>query len=73
MIESTVLKSSMTLRYVAGQDDNGKDVFKTQTFSNLRANALDEDIFAVGTTLSTVLAAGSAEVHKKDDSLITNA
>lgn len=73
MVESTVLKSNMALRYVAGQDDNGKDVLKIQTFSNLRSAALDEDIFAVGTALSTVLVSGSAEVHKKDDCLITNA
>lgn len=72
MVNSTIVKSNLTLRYVSGQDANGKDKFKNQSFTNLKADAKPEDVYAVATAMGNMLAAGSAEIHRSDDALIIN-
>ncbi len=70
MAESTILKSSLSLTYVNGQDSDGKDVSATQSFNSLKTGALTDDIYAVASAMATLLISDSVEIHRKDDSLV---
>ncbi len=72
MINSTNIKSALVIKYLGGQDENGKDIFRTQRFSNVKPAALDEDVFGVATALGTLLEISSVEVLRENDNLIVN-
>jgi hypothetical protein len=72
MISSTNIKSTLAIKYLGGQDENGKDVFRTQRLANVKPSAVDEDVFAVATVLGTLLESPSVEVLRENDNLIVN-
>ncbi|MGH4050571.1 MAG: DUF1659 domain-containing protein [Clostridium sp.] len=49
---STKVASALKLIMQTGIDENGKDKFITKTMSNIKVDALDEDVFAVGKLIS---------------------
>ena len=53
-VVSTKVASALKLTMKVGVDDNGKDKFATKTLSNIKVNAVDEDIFAVGAAISNI-------------------
>ena len=55
MVESTLVSSSMVIKYVSGVTSAGKDVVKSQKFNKIRKNMSDEDIFAVGTAIMSLM------------------
>ncbi|PRR72113.1 hypothetical protein CPAL_16000 [Clostridium thermopalmarium DSM 5974] len=72
MINSTNVKSTLAIKYLAGQDKNGKDVFKTQRFQNVKPSASDSDVFDVATALGNLLENPDVEVIRENDNLIVN-
>lgn len=72
MINSTNIKSTLAIKYLGGQDADGKDVFKTQRFANVKPSAVDADLFAVATALGTLLENPGVEVLRENDNLIVN-
>ncbi|WMJ81475.1 DUF1659 domain-containing protein [Clostridium sp. MB40-C1] len=71
MAKSTNIKSSLFLKYHLGQDDKGKEVYKTQTFNNVRTAAADEDIYSVGMALGSLLPDPIVEIFRKNVHLLT--
>jgi hypothetical protein len=55
MVESTLVSSSMVIKYVSGVTSDGKDIVKSQKFNKLRKDMSDEDIFAVGTAIMSLM------------------
>jgi len=49
---STKVASSLKLTMQTGIDENGKDKFITKTMGNIKVDALDADVFAVGKLIS---------------------
>lgn len=72
MINSTNVKSTLAIKYLAGQDEEGKDVFRTQRLQKVKPNATDEDVFAVATVLASLLESPSIEVIRENNNLIIN-
>ncbi|QGU93849.1 DUF1659 domain-containing protein [Clostridium bovifaecis] len=72
MINSTSVKSTLAIKYLAGQDENGKDVFKTQRLQKVKPAATDADVFAVGAALGSLLEHSNVEVIRENDNLIVN-
>jgi len=72
MINSTATKSTLAIKYVAGQDEGGKDVLKTQRLSNVKTAATDENVFLVATALGALLLNPSVEVRRENENLIVN-
>lgn len=72
MINSTSVKSTLAIKYLAGQDKDGKDVFKTQRFQNVKPDADDSDVFAVAIALGSLLENPDVEVVRENDNLIVN-
>ena len=64
MVESTLVSSSMVIKYVSGVTSAGKDVVKSQKFNKIRKNMSDEDIFAVGVAIMSLMVDNIVDLAK---------
>ena len=55
MVEATLVSSSMVIKYVSGITSDGKDIIKSQKFNKIRKDMNDEDIFAVGKAIMSLM------------------
>jgi hypothetical protein len=53
-VVSTKVSSALKLTMIVGIDGSGKDKFATKRLSNLKVDAMDEDIFAIGEAISNI-------------------
>ena len=72
-VQSTLVKSGLSLRYKAGIDANGKDINKVKKFSNVKVTAINQNLFDVATAFSPLMKYPTLEVLRTDDSAIVNA
>lgn len=73
MANSTIVKSTIALKYVAGQDEKGKEIFKKQSFNKVNITATPEALYNVANAMAALLVSGSADIFKEEESVITNA
>ena len=71
-IISTTVQSTVSLKFKTGVDAQGKDVLKSQKFSNVKVTASNDDIYAVGTSLGTLLMYPVTDVIRDDSNTIIN-
>jgi hypothetical protein len=71
-VRSSTFQSNMVVRFKNGVDATGNDIIKSQRFSKIKVNALDEDILTVGTELGTLLKYPFADVVKENHSFLIN-
>ncbi|MCR6546418.1 DUF1659 domain-containing protein [Dehalobacterium formicoaceticum] len=64
----TPVTSKMKLRFQTGLDGEGNPVYKNKTISNVKVDALDQDVLDTANALSTLLADALAAVFRIDDS-----
>lgn len=55
-ITKTVDSKSLSIRVNVGEDDKGNAKFANRTYSNIKEEALDQDIYTVAEAISKVLA-----------------
>ena len=55
MANSVLLINSLALSYKIGVDEEGKDVFKTQTLKNVSSLATDENLVALADGVSNIV------------------
>ncbi|KOA18161.1 hypothetical protein CLHOM_34950 [Clostridium homopropionicum DSM 5847] len=72
MINSTAMKSTLAIKYVAGQDEGGKDILKTQRLGSVKTAATDENMFLVAAALGSLLLNPSVEVRRENENLIVS-
>ena len=69
---STKVASVLKLTMKTGIDVNGKDEFATKSLGNVKVNAADADIFAVGQAISKIKTYPLAGIDRQDQySLVT--
>jgi len=56
----------------AGVDDNNKVIFKSKTFSNVKASADNEDIYNIGVAISELQAYELAGIVRYDEYELIN-
>jgi hypothetical protein len=62
MAVSTIpIGSKMQLRLVVGHDTKGNPIYRTRSYSNIKPDAGDEDVFEVGMALVAL------QVHQLED------
>lgn len=69
-VEQTNIKSTLAIKYLAGEDKDGKDIFKTQKFQKVLKEAKAEDVYAVGQAIGSLLDDPSVEIVREDSNLI---
>ncbi|MBU3185210.1 DUF1659 domain-containing protein [Clostridium estertheticum] len=69
---STKVSSVLKLTMKTGIDINGKDEFATKSLGNVKVNAVDADIFAVGQAISKIKTYPLVGIDRQDQySLVT--
>lgn len=63
---STKVASVLKLTMKTGIDINGKDVFAIKSLGNVRVNAADADIFAVGEAISMIKTYPLVGINRQD-------
>lgn len=71
-VQSTLLKSSLTLKYKEGVDLNGNDIIKAKKFSNVKVTATAQDIYDTAAAFSPLMKYPVLEMLRSDDNLLTN-
>lgn len=65
--------SKLRITYHAGVDVHGRDIKKSKTYTSIKPSAVDEDIFAVATTLIDLQKQSALQVERLDQKEITQA
>lgn len=71
-VQSSVVKSALSLKYKEGVDESGKDIIKTKKFSNVKTVALDDDVYAIAATFKPLMKYPVSEILRNDDSMLIN-
>jgi hypothetical protein len=71
-VQSTLLKSSLTMKYKEGVDVNGKDIIKSKKFSNIKVTATAQNIFDTAAAFGPLMKYPVLETLRSDDNLLTN-
>ena len=69
-VQSTLLKSDLVFRVITGQDEYGEDVLRTKSFSKVKTNAPDQDVFDVAKAIEEVLLHPVFEIRRVDAELL---
>ena len=64
MVESTLVSSAVVIKYVSGVTSAGKDIVKSQKFNKIRKDMNDEDIFAVGVAIMSLMVDNIVDLAK---------
>ena len=64
MVDSTLVSNAIVISYVGGIKPDGKDIIKSQKINKLRTNMTDEDIFAVGKAIMSLMVDQVVELRK---------
>ena len=54
-VKVTPIKSDLTIRVISGLDGDGNDVLQTKSFSKVKVDAADQDVFDVANAITEVL------------------
>jgi hypothetical protein len=71
-VQSTLLKSSLTLKYKEGVDTNGADIIRSKKFSNVKVTATAQNIFDTSAAFGPLMKYPVLETLRSDDNLLTN-
>ena len=72
-VQSTLVKSGLSLRYKAGVDAAGKDINKVKKFSNVKVTAVNQNLFDVAAAFSPLMKYPTLEILRTDDNKLMNA
>ena len=71
-VQTTLIGTSLSLKYKAGVDQSGKDMFKVKKFSNVKVTAVNQNLLDVATAFIPLMKYPILEVLRTDDSSIVN-
>lgn len=63
--------SSIKIKYDCGSDLNGDTIYKTKTYSNIKASASNDDVMAVTNAIVSLQSNTSAAVNRVDNSSLS--
>ncbi|SHI01040.1 DUF1659 domain-containing protein [Clostridium grantii] len=66
----TPIKSDLTIRVISGLDDDGKDVLQTKSFSKVKVDAADQDVFDVANAIAAVLLSPVFDIKRVNAELL---
>ena len=64
MVQSILVSNSFVIKYVSGVKSDGKDIIKSQKFNGVRKDMTDNDIFAVGKAIMTLMVDNIVDLRK---------
>lgn len=58
--------SAISVFYKVGEDENGKDIVKSQKFSKIKKDASDEALYEIGSAMTSLLEGEIQKIVKED-------
>lgn len=71
-VEANIVSCKMQLKLNTGLDENGKEIIKTKTYSNVKSDAQDQGIYDVGSSLAALQDHALEEIHRVNDMVLNN-
>lgn len=72
-VETTLIKSGLSMRYKEGIDERGNDINKIKKFSNIKVTAVNANLHDVAAAFSPLMKYPTLEVMRTDESVIISA
>lgn len=69
---SSLANTSLAIKYKDGVDAAGKDVIKTKKYSNVKVDAVDQDLYDTAAALSSLMKYPNGEILRNDDTILIN-
>ncbi|MEF9991882.1 MAG: DUF1659 domain-containing protein [Romboutsia sp.] len=63
--------SSLRIKFYLGKDDEQKNIIKSKTFSNLRPNSTNQDVYDVGAALVSLQKHNAIDIIKLDNTILS--
>lgn len=70
-VNSVKEKTSMIISYKVGTDENGKEIIKNQSLSNVKVTSTEEDVYSAASLLSPLLQFPILSVEKQDREVLS--
>ncbi|MCR6513424.1 MAG: DUF1659 domain-containing protein [Clostridium sp.] len=70
MVSKIVNGANLKVSYLKGQNESGKDIIKSQRFSNLNLSATKEGLYAVASEIANLIAFPLSELAVEEDSVL---
>lgn len=70
MAQANIVQSSLRLTFFAGVDNEGKEIFKTRTYSNLNVAASADQVYQVAQALASLVSNPLHAIERNDRSAI---
>ena len=71
-VQSTLVNTSLSMKYKDGIDAQGRDINRIKKFSNVKVTAVDQNIYDVSAAFSPLLKYPVSEIVRIDSNLIIN-
>lgn len=71
-VQSTLLKSALTMKYKEGVDTNGADIIRLKKFSNVKVTADNQSIYDVSAAFGPLMKYPILETQRSDDNILIN-
>ncbi|HHT51321.1 MAG TPA: DUF1659 domain-containing protein [Eubacteriaceae bacterium] len=72
-IEEYAFSTRLQLKLLTGFDEEGKEIFRTKTYSNVKPSAENQSIYDVANTLAGLQKYELEEIHRVEDVILLNA
>lgn len=72
-VENRPLNARLQIRFITGKNEKGEDIIRTKTLSNVKVDALDQDIYDVASALQGLTSNGVASIRKVEESDLVSA
>lgn len=70
MAQANIVQSSLRLTFFAGIDNDGKEIFKTRTYSNLNVDATVDQVYQAAQALASLSGDHLHAIERNDRSVI---
>ncbi|PMC34562.1 hypothetical protein CJ195_22375 [Bacillus sp. UMB0899] len=71
MATETLLEKKLVLSFSEGMDEDGKDIIKRYTYSNILQTATSDSLFSAAMALSTLFNGTAQEFGTVDNNILT--
>lgn len=72
-VEVRPLNSTLQLTYDMGSDGDGKQIYRRRSYSNVKVDAADQDVFDVATAIIGLQTYSSTQIQVTDRKHLVNA
>jgi hypothetical protein len=71
-VQSSAVKSALTLKYKEGVDLSGTNIIKAKKFANVKTDSLDADLYALANALTPLMKYPVLDIVRSNENILIN-